>query len=52
MSKNLLFEIGVEEIPARFMAKSIADLEKGAAAMLREARLSYDKIRASAPPAV
>lgn len=50
MSKNLLFEIGVEEIPARFMAKSIADLEKGAAAMLREARLSYDKIRGLGTP--
>ncbi len=50
MSKNLLFEIGVEEIPARFMTKSIADLEKGAAAMLHEARLSYDKIRGMGTP--
>ena len=41
MANNLLFEIGVEEIPARFMAGSIADLVKTAKKALTEARLDF-----------
>lgn len=48
--RNLLFEIGVEEIPARFMKGSIASLEKGAAQFLKEARISYDTIQGMGTP--
>ncbi|MEG0873862.1 MAG: glycine--tRNA ligase subunit beta [Clostridiales bacterium] len=41
---NILFEIGVEEIPARFMAGSIKDLKTAAAKFLKEARLDYESI--------
>lgn len=50
MAKNLLFEIGVEEIPARFMAGSLKDLKTAAEKGLREARLSFDRVRTMGTP--
>lgn len=50
MAKNLLFEIGVEEIPARFMAGSIADLVKMAKKALTEARLDFEDVRGMGTP--
>lgn len=50
MTKNILFEIGVEEIPARFMSGSLARLQEGMAAALAEARLDYISIRALGTP--
>lgn len=50
MAKNLLFEIGVEEIPARFMAGSIADLVKTAKKSLKEARLDFEDVRGMGTP--
>lgn len=50
MAKNLLFEIGVEEIPARFMAGSLKELKTGAEKALTEARLSFEKVRAMGTP--
>lgn len=50
MAKNLLFEIGVEEIPARFMAGSISDLVKTAKKALTEARLDFENVRGMGTP--
>ena len=50
MAKNLLFEIGVEEIPARFMAGSLKELRSGAEKALTEARLPFEKVRAMGTP--
>lgn len=50
MAKNLLFEIGVEEIPARFMAQSIRDLSTAAEKALKEARLSFEQVRGMGTP--
>ena len=43
---NALLEIGVEHLPARFMAPALQQLEKLAADLLAEKRLSYEKITA------
>lgn len=50
MAKNLLFEIGVEEIPARFMAGSLRELKAAAEKALREARLSFTEVRSMGTP--
>lgn len=50
MAKNLLLEIGVEEIPARFMAGSIADLVRMAKKALTEARLDFEDVRGMGTP--
>lgn len=47
---DLLFEIGVEEIPARFMAGSLNDLRAGAEKSLTEARLSYKSVKSLGTP--
>ncbi|MDO4541947.1 MAG: glycine--tRNA ligase subunit beta, partial [Bacillota bacterium] len=47
---NLLFEVGVEEIPARFMAGSLKSLENGAKKALSEARLSFGSVKAIGTP--
>ncbi|HHY59030.1 MAG TPA: glycine--tRNA ligase subunit beta [Clostridia bacterium] len=41
MSQDLLFEIGTEEIPARFMEPALQQLKELAEKALAEARLSY-----------
>lgn len=43
---NALLEIGVEHLPARFMAPALAQLEKLAADLLAEKRISYAHISA------
>jgi glycyl-tRNA synthetase beta chain len=50
MPNDLLFEIGTEEIPARFMPGAIAQLKELAAAGLKEQRLDYEQINVYATP--
>lgn len=41
---DILFEIGTEEIPARFMTKLLAELEKAFIQKFEAARLTYDSL--------
>ncbi|MGI5874141.1 MAG: glycine--tRNA ligase subunit beta [Bacillota bacterium] len=50
MARDLLFEIGVEEIPARFMAGSISGLVEAAKKALTEARLDFENVRGMGTP--
>jgi glycyl-tRNA synthetase beta chain len=50
MSKELLLEIGTEEIPAGFLQKALKDMEEMAEAMFLENRLPFDKIKAMGTP--
>lgn len=50
MAKNVLFEIGVEEIPARFMAGSLRELKAAAEKSLKEARLTFAQVRTMGTP--
>ena len=50
MSQKLLFEIGTEEIPAKYMPKALKQLEENAAKMLQEKRLSFKGIRTIGTP--
>lgn len=50
MAKDLLFEIGIEEIPARFMEPALNELKKLMAASLEEAGLAYEKLAAYGTP--
>lgn len=43
---NALLEIGVEHLPARFMKPALTQLEKLAADLLTEKRISYERIHA------
>lgn len=47
---DLLFEIGTEEIPAKFLARALDELPRLAAARLDEARLAHAGIRALGTP--
>ncbi|WP_287418276.1 glycine--tRNA ligase subunit beta [Oceanithermus sp.] len=47
---NLLFEIGTEELPAAYVPRALADLERLAAERLEAARLSFEKIETYATP--
>jgi glycyl-tRNA synthetase beta chain len=47
---DLLFEIGVEEIPAGFVAPALRQLEEDLAKVLAEARLSHGEVRAVGTP--
>ena len=49
-SRDLLFEIGVEELPAGYVPPALEQLERGAAAMLDELRLEHGAIRALGTP--
>jgi len=49
-NRTLLFEIGMEECPARFVAPARADLARLTAEALREARLVHGEVRAYATP--
>jgi glycyl-tRNA synthetase beta chain len=44
--KDALLEIGVEPLPARFVAPALAQLESHAKKLLAESRLSYKSVRA------
>ena len=43
---NALLEIGVEHLPSRFMVPALAQLEKLAADLLTEKRISYERVHA------
>src|SRR5205814_9753327 len=49
-SRDLLFEIGVEELPATYVPGALEPLERGARAMLEGLRLSCGEIRALGAP--
>ncbi|EEG76021.1 glycine--tRNA ligase subunit beta [Dethiobacter alkaliphilus] len=48
--ETLLLEIGMEEIPARFMEPALEQLEKNARAALTEARLSFGTVSTLGTP--
>lgn len=48
--KELLFEIGTEEIPSVYMPDALRDLGEVAGRLLREARLSFKRIRTLGTP--
>jgi len=50
MSKELLLEIGAEEIPAGFVPKALASLEEMARKEFEAARLSFDQIKTLGTP--
>ena len=50
MPASLLFEIGCEEIPAKMLAKALADLPGMLAKKLDDARLAHGEIRAYGTP--
>lgn len=50
MARNLLLEIGVEEIPSAYMSKTLADLKDNAALKLSQARLNYQMINCFGTP--
>jgi len=47
---NLLFEIGVEEIPARFIPSTISQLEENFKRIFEEYRINFDKPKVYATP--
>ena len=50
MSKEIFLEIGTEEIPAGFLPKAMADLERMIRKELESARLAFGEVRAFATP--
>ena len=48
--KDLLFEIGTEELPARFMPGALRDLAASAARALQEAGLAYASVKTLGTP--
>ncbi|MGC2423876.1 MAG: glycine--tRNA ligase subunit beta, partial [Nitrospirota bacterium] len=50
MPKELILEIGTEEIPAGFIPKALAAMEELADKMLSDARLTHGKIKAMGNP--
>ncbi|HWR43895.1 glycine--tRNA ligase subunit beta [Sporomusa sp.] len=50
MTKDLLLEIGTEEIPAKFMPGALAQLENMAKAKLSELRITHGEVRAVGTP--
>ncbi|HWU87278.1 MAG TPA: glycine--tRNA ligase subunit beta [Kofleriaceae bacterium] len=50
MPDDLLFEIGCEEIPAKMLARALADLPGAVAARLEGARLTHGGVRALGTP--
>ena len=50
MSKELLFEIGTEEIPAGFLSKAMADMEEIIRKSLTEKRIAFDGVKCMATP--
>lgn len=47
---NILLEIGMEEIPARFLKPALNDLEKNMKAYLKENRISFEEIKTYGTP--
>ncbi|MBP8819584.1 MAG: glycine--tRNA ligase subunit beta [Syntrophomonadaceae bacterium] len=50
MARDLLLEIGVEEMPSAFMGRAITDLKANAQKQLDDARLSYKEIQSYGTP--
>jgi len=50
MNKELLFEIGTEEIPAAFLPRAISDMEEIIKKSLQEKRIPFAGVRALATP--
>lgn len=50
MAKDLLFEIGLEEIPARFIRAAMEQLEDKCVNWLTQSRVSYGAVQAYATP--
>jgi len=50
MARELLLEIGVEEMPAAFLAQTITDMEAGFTSLLRAHRIEHGKISVFATP--
>lgn len=48
--RDLLLEIGLEEVPAKFMPPALAELKQMAEARLTEQRISYDEVIAYGTP--
>ncbi len=47
---EILFEIGTEEIPARFMKQTLADIESNAKKKLSEAKITYKDLTVKSTP--
>ena len=45
MAKDLLLEIGTEEVPAHFMPGILAQLKEKATAKFQEMRLDFDEVK-------
>ncbi|MDR1510259.1 MAG: glycine--tRNA ligase subunit beta [Synergistaceae bacterium] len=50
IKRDILFEIGTEEIPARFITRAIVELDNIARAGLAEMRLKYGNIKVTGTP--
>jgi len=50
MNKNILIEIGVEEIPARFLTGIISDLKEKTSSKLKSYRVDFEKIETYGTP--
>lgn len=50
MKRDLLFEIGVEELPSAYMTRALADLQALANKKLTEARLNYSQLKVLGTP--
>ena len=44
MTRDLLFEIGIEELPAGYVQPALDQLERGVRAVLQESRLAFDDV--------
>ncbi|HBC93404.1 MAG TPA: glycine--tRNA ligase subunit beta [Pelotomaculum sp.] len=49
-AQDYLLEIGVEEMPARFLEPALAELKENAAALFKEQRLSYKRLATYGTP--
>ncbi|HPW41035.1 MAG TPA: glycine--tRNA ligase subunit beta [Bacillota bacterium] len=50
MSKDLLFEIGTEEIPANYMPSTLKQVKSISGAMLKNYRIAFEEIKAYGTP--
>ncbi|TVY00545.1 glycine--tRNA ligase subunit beta [Cohnella terricola] len=50
MAKDLLLEIGLEEVPARFVRAAMAQLKEKTEKWLSDSRLTYEEVKAYATP--
>ncbi|SHG86261.1 glycyl-tRNA synthetase beta chain [Thermosyntropha lipolytica DSM 11003] len=50
MVRDLIFEIGVEEIPAAYMPKALEDFKNNALESLNKARLHYEEVKSLGTP--